>query len=242
MANVKVGDEIETKRCGLVKVIEYKAWDDITVMFIDTKTTVKTRSDKLKTGSINDVLAPTVYSVGYIGEGLPKGFAKSRAYKLWSAMLQRCYDSAFTAKHPTYQGCTVSENFKSFQYFSNWCERQIGFNSAGFQLDKDILSGSAKYYSEDTCVFVPAAINGFVSGKIKKGVGVLGVYQNKGCSTFYVRVGFGSDERAVKTFKSKVLAKDYYTNEKMIHIQKLIGTWSGSVDPRVIKFLSDLEG
>lgn len=242
MAKIKVGMEFNTNKCGVVRVVEYVSCSNVIVEFLNTGNVLKTRADKLKSGNLKDKLAPTVYGVGYIGEGLPKGFSKSRTYKIWNSMLQRCYDSAFLANRPTYCGCTVSENFKSFQYFSNWCENQVGFNSKGFQLDKDILSGDVKHYSEDTCVFIPAAINSFVREKPKNCLGATGVYQNKGSSSFYVRVGFGGAEKTLKFFKSERLAKEYYESQKMEYAKKLVDTWSGLVDTRVIKFLSDMGG
>lgn len=83
----------------------------------------------------------------------------TREYSLWTNMLQRCYNLKFQQKWPSYIGCTVSENFKDFQFFAEWCNNQIGFNCDKPHIEKDILFKGNKLYSEDTCVFVPAKLN-----------------------------------------------------------------------------------
>jgi hypothetical protein len=60
---------------------------------------------------------------------------------------------------PRYVGCTVSENFKNFQWFAEWCNNQVGFGEHDYQLEKDILFKNNKIYSEDTCRFVPRTLN-----------------------------------------------------------------------------------
>lgn len=82
-------------------------------------------------------------------------------------MLERCYDKKAQEKHPTYKGCSVSNNFKSFQYFAEWCNNQVGFKIANSQLDKDILVIGNKLYSEDTCCFVPKEINVLFTNRAK---------------------------------------------------------------------------
>ena len=98
----------------------------------------------------------------YLSDGTRK---KTREYMLYQNMKSRCSDK-YKQGRLTYADCTVSDKFKDFQYFANWCNRQIGFllkDSDGrfFQLDKDILYKGNKLYSEDTCVFVPKDINVF---------------------------------------------------------------------------------
>jgi len=86
-----------------------------------------------------------------------------KEYCLWLDMLRRCTEKVW-ASYPTYKECTVSENFKYYTYFYNWCQNQIGFgrtdkNGRSWQLDKDLLVPYNKFYSEDTCVFLPPRVN-----------------------------------------------------------------------------------
>lgn len=82
-----------------------------------------------------------------------------KEYDLWKSMITRCYSTHSHIRRHKYQNCTVSENFKSFLYFYNWCQIQKGFNNPGWQLDKDILLKGNNIYHEELCVFVPPEIN-----------------------------------------------------------------------------------
>jgi len=89
-----------------------------------------------------------------------------KEYALWNSMLLRCTQK-YWDKKPTYAGVTCSENFKSFSFFFDWCQDQVGFgniddNNISWNLDKDILVKGNKVYSEDVCVFVPQRINSII--------------------------------------------------------------------------------
>lgn len=71
-------------------------------------------------------------------------------------------------KYPTYKDCEVSENFKSYEYFYEWCNKQIGFGNEYWQLDKDLLIKGNKVYSENTCHFIPKEINLVLTKSDKK--------------------------------------------------------------------------
>ena len=64
---------------------------------------------------------------------------RRKEYALWVNMLDRCYNDKYQIKHPTYIGCTVSDNFKYYAYFFEWCQTQIGFNTKGYHLDLSLI-------------------------------------------------------------------------------------------------------
>jgi len=84
-------------------------------------------------------------------------------YTVWRSIMQRVKPD-YWVKHPHYQGVQVSENFKSWDFYYEWCLGQVGFgckDDLGFpyELDKDLLSNGRPTYSEQTCCFLPRSLN-----------------------------------------------------------------------------------
>lgn len=50
-----------------------------------------------------------------------------KEYRLWYDMMRRCYGKNRESWCPSYIGCEVSDNFKSFKYFKEWCGKQKRF-------------------------------------------------------------------------------------------------------------------
>lgn len=156
-----------------------------------------------------------------------------RSYSLWKSMLQRCYDTKFQNANPAYVGCTVSELFKRFSYFDNWCTNQVGYINRGWQLDKDILSGWGKIYSETVCAFVPHEVNSFFNargncrGKFPRGVSL------RAGGKFVAQYSFGGKVRYLGSFNSYEDAAIIYNSTKE-HMCKVLATkWRGMIDDRV---------
>jgi hypothetical protein len=102
---------------------------------------------------------PTVYSIGFIGQGryTSKNNGKiNKIYDIWIGMLKRCYSEKFHIKQSTYKNCIVDGRWYNFQVFGDWFEENY---REGFELDKDILKKGNKIYSPETCCFVPREIN-----------------------------------------------------------------------------------
>ena len=115
---------------------------------------------------------------------------KDPEYKIWYAMLVRCYQEKSLLKNKSYVGCSVSESFKDYRKFKKWCNKQIGFRSRDekgrvFHLDKDILIKGNKVYSEDTCCFVPHEINSAITSTgVKENELPVGVSKRKDRDTY----------------------------------------------------------
>lgn len=111
------------------------------------------------------------------------------AYRCWYAMLYRCY----SGKKPQYADCVVCDEWRSFKAFREWFEAH---HKDGWELDKDIL-GNGLLYSPQTCVFVPKALNQFLTctdgGK------------SKGATpgTFQSRIWKNGRRKSLGTFASK---------------------------------------
>lgn len=107
-----------------------------------------------------------VYGVGITGTGKYSTWSsldkkQTKEYTLWTGILSRCYSPKNLKRRPNYRNCNVSEEFKSFQKFAEWCNNQKGFGVDNFQLDKDILcyGDENPIYSAETCCFIPNRLN-----------------------------------------------------------------------------------
>ena len=92
-------------------------------------------------------------------------------------MFKRCYSKHYLEKQPSYKGCMVCEEWKTFSVFEEWFDKNYyTIENEIMCIDKDILFKGNKIYSPETCIFVPKSINSmFVSGKAKRGSLPIGV-------------------------------------------------------------------
>lgn len=121
-------------------------------------------------------------------------------------MLSRCYCDTFKSRHPTYTGCSVSEDWITFSNFKRWMETQ---DWKGKHLDKDILSPNNKVYGEQTCIFVTANVNTLlIDCAATRGKLMLGVYWNKQRGKFMAQCKDGN---------SKSIYLGYYNTELEAH-------------------------
>ena len=98
-------------------------------------------------------------------------------YRRWKQMLFRCYSKKSLQKSPSYQGCSVCEEWKTFSNFMAWMKTQ---SWEGKQLDKDILIPGNKVYSPETCVFLSQKVNNLIlNGESVRGDLPIGVFMSK---------------------------------------------------------------
>ena len=162
-------------------------------------------------------------------------------------MLKRCYSDGFKKKNPTYEGCEVSDNFKSYEYFYEWCHNQIGFDNEGngnpFHLDKDLLIKGNKVYSESTCVFIPQEINTVLikstASRGKHSIGVCWSNTNK-AFVAQVRRNKGKQEY-LGSFKTEIEAFNAYKQAKEAHLKELAAKWKSQIDERAYLALINYE-
>lgn len=167
-----------------------------------------------------------------------KGNKITKEYRLWTNVLARCYDPSYHVKYPTYEGCTVSENFKNFQFFAEWCNNQIGFGNKGWHLDKDILVVGNKEYSENACVFVPKELNLLLvdSGK-SKGKYPIGVCYDKSCGMFKAYITKYKVIYNLGRYECPKQAHKVYCLEKKVYVKQLAEQYKDIVDVRVYNAL-----
>jgi len=155
-----------------------------------------------------------------------------KEYLLWRGLLERCYCPKSQKTHPAYIGCLVSENFKSYSYFYDWVQKQIGFGEKGFQLDKDLIFKGNKLYSEETCLFLPSELNSLLTTrKAARGILPVGVSANGN--------GFQADCCTDKTslrylgrFNTPEPAFQAYKQAKEAYIKLQAEKWKNFINPR----------
>lgn len=187
-----------------------------------------------------------VYGVGISEAGefartLYSGESKTRPtkeYSTWCGMLKRCYNKQNHKNQPSYMGCSVSENFKNFQYFAKWCNEQIGFNEDKFQIDKDLLLKGNKVYSEDNCVFVHNTLNSLILRKeASRGEFPIGVHFSKGHRKFAAQLNNNGTHIFLGYFNTPEDAFMAYKVAKERFIKEQANLWKDKIDPRAYEAL-----
>lgn len=138
------------------------------------------------------------------------------SYKLWTRMLERCYDKKIHRKKPTYKKCTVAEDWLTYSNFKRWFEDPTNGYREGYHLDKDILVKGNKVYSPETCCFVPNEINVLfqednITRQYPRGVSV---HKDR----IIVRIARGGKNKEFGGFKTIEDASEFYKSLKREYI------------------------
>ena len=230
---------------GKFKIISYKDSKNVRVKFIDTGFETVARLDNIRNGKVKDRYLPSVYGVGIVGTKYPisEGGVHTKEYGLWKNMLRRCYSDTYKKKYPTYIDCKCSENFKSYEYFYEWCNEQIGFGNIGFELDKDLLVKGNKVYSEDSCIFIPTEINTLlVKRAASRGEHLIGVYWHSKNKAFVARVNKSKGgSEYLGLFNTEIEAFKAYKKAKESFVKEQANKWKSQIDPRAYNALMNYE-
>ena len=155
-------------------------------------------------------------------------------------MLRRCYDESFHKTMPTYKTCSVSEDFKFYPIFKEWCRKQVSFNLKGFTLDKDLLVKGNREYSAETCCFLPEEIN-LVLVKCDgiRGDYPIGVSFDVRQNAFSSSVSVGSRKKHLGYFETSYDAFVAYKDAKERLLKELAEKYKEVIDVRAYKALLD---
>ncbi len=177
--SMTIGKIYETNNFGKLVVLEYINSKNVIVEFLATGYKVTTQAVNIKKGNVKDYLKPTVYSIGFMGNGKYSNKTHPKFYKIWHKMFERSYDPKRHERQPAYIGTSVYIKWHNFQVFAQWCEDNY---IEGYELDKDLLQEGIenKIYSPQNCVFLPKSINSFMTNKSSNNTtGFTGVWFNK---------------------------------------------------------------
>ena len=243
-----VGKVFKSNSSGLFKIVKYVSSRNIEIEFLDTGFRLSTILLSIERGSVEDKTIPSAYGVGILGNvyksyNFVNGLrVKKLEYATWTSVLQRSYDKKFHNRNPSYSDCTVSENFKHYTYFYEWCNRQAGFGKDGWHLDKDLLFKGNKLYSEDTCIFLPPELNTLI---IKcdnaRGSYPVGVTAIKKRNAFSSRLSVGGFRKYLGYYKTPEEAFYAYKVAKEEFIKEQANKWKDQIDPRAYKALMNYE-
>ena len=236
-----VGKVCKSLNSGDFKVLKYNDTANVEIQFLNTGYETSARLHNIRNGKVKDLYSPSVYDIGIIGDKYPSKIngVQTKEYMLWYSMLRRSYSESFKKKQPTYEGCEVSNNFKSYEYFYEWCQNQIGFGNEGWHLDKDLLIKGNKVYDENTCIFIPSEINlVLVKREALRGEHLIGVYWNKKASAFIARVkkNKGKSEY-LGIFRTEIEAFNAYKQAKEAFVKEQANKWKGKIDIRAYEAL-----
>ena len=240
-----VGKVCKSLNSGDFKILKYNGSKDVEIQFINTGFKVVATLGNIKNGEVKDPYVASVHGVGVLGTKYPitVNGVHTKEYDLWYNMLRRCYSDTYKKKYPTYESCEVSENFKYYEYFYEWCHKQIGFGADGngnsFQLDKDLLVKGNKVYSETICVFIPKDINLLLTkSTATRGEHLIGVHWNKANKAFVARVNKNKGKQEyLGCFKTESEAFKAYKQAKEDYIKEQADEWKGKIDDRAYEAL-----
>lgn len=185
-ARIDRTNEIKQDKHGvLMKIIKYVNHDNIYVQFLDDHgAIVHTNYDCFTRDSIKNPFYPSVYGVGYLGQGeyvavINKKMTKPYSY--WKAMMQRCYCKTMTKRTLAYEDVVVCDEWHNFQNFAKWFDKNYyEVENKKMCLDKDIIGKHKNIYSPETCVFIPQEINGLFALRKSSHTDLpIGVYYDK---------------------------------------------------------------
>ena len=143
-------------------------------------------------------------------------------YRSWTNMVQRCHDGKFSERRPTYIGCEVCSEWKSFMAFRSWMKTQ---DWEGKQLDKDLL-GDGKLYSPETCCFVEGWLNNlFTDHGRARGEWPVGVYFDRHAQMFRAKLKTHGKHQHLGYYDAPEEASSVYRATKLKHVQELMADY-----------------
>ena len=244
-----VGKVCKSKASGDFKILKYNNAKDVEIQFLKTGYETSAELGDIRNGNVKDPYSQSVFGVGITGTKYPSRVngVRTKEYILWADMLRRCYSDSFKKKQPTYEGCKVSDKFKSYGYFYEWCNNQIGFGNDGdgnpFHLDKDLLIKGNKVYNENVCVFLPNEINLLLTKRTaSRGEHLIGVCWSKTNKAFMAQVNKNKGKQEhLGYFKTELEAFNAYKTAKESFIKEQAEKWKDQIDIRAYNALMNYE-
>ena len=163
-------------------------------------------------------------------------------------MLRRCYSKNSLDASPTYNDCSVCDEWLNFQNFAKWHnENYYEVANESMHLDKDILKKGNKIYSPETCIFVPSNINKLIINRRRdRGELLLGVTFRKDRNRYYAQcsdyiISGHKGGRYIGIYKSEEEAFYAYKDFKEKLIKKVAEKYKSFVPEKLYNALLEYE-
>lgn len=155
-----------------------------------------------------------------------------KSYKCWLRVLERCYDTKYKTKNPSYNNVVICDEWIKFSNFKEWFDKNY---VDGYEIDKDILVQGNKVYSPDTCCFVPRRINTLLLNKQRTNTnGIIGVYEEKP-NTYKVNAQIDGKRKHIGYFKTSEEASAAYVKAKTEYSTRVVNEYynNGLINERI---------
>ena len=240
--NKRITDDFIRKRIGEkytnyqnceVVIVDYINCENCSVLFDNKFLVTNLQYGHIKRGRVKNPYWPSVFGVGYIGQGeheLSVDKKHTKVYNTWNSFLERSYDEKYHMKYPTYKDVISCEEWHNFQNFAKWFEENYNPETMeGWQLDKDILIKGNKIYSPETCCFVPQEINSLFSRKQNSLVTGVNKVRNK----YRAKIQKNGKLKCLGYFDTIEEAFQAYKTAKEEWIRQVADKWKGKISDRV---------
>ena len=239
----RVGEKYITNEGYEIEIIDYFNSYNSTILFNDERKTVKynVAYKEIKNGGIKNPYHKSKYGECFIGEGKYRcsidGIEQIN-YDYWDGFIRRCYNKRVQEKHPTYKDATICDDWKCFQNFAEWFEKNYNYEiMQGWCLDKDILVKWNKIYSPDTCCFVPNEVNVVLtSSRAKRGDLPIGVHKSKS-GKYKSQIKSNGIVKYLGVFNTPEEAFETYKIAKELYLKELADKWKDKIDLKVYQAL-----
>lgn len=159
-------------------------------------------------------------------------------YVAWTGMLKRCYSKKYHAKHPTYIGCTVCNEWLSLATFKEWYDSN---HVTGWQLDKDIINNGNKIYNPANCRYIPSTLNTLLSNcSASRGLYPQGICFDRIDKKFIAQMAIDGKNNHLGYFDTPELAETAYKKAKSAEILRKVDLYHGIVCDEILQSLTKL--
>ena len=223
----RTGEENINKFGSKMIIKEYRGANDLDIYFPEYNWISEHNAyNNFKKGLVKCPYEPNVFERGYIGDGIYKSRINGKlikSYSEWHDMFDRCYNSEFHKRHPSYKYCDVANIWFNYQRFGDWFSKNY-YEVPGdtMHLDKDILVKGNKIYSPSTCIFVPNRINVlFVKSDKMRGDLPIGVFWDNNKNKYIAQCNANNKRDYLGSYNTSEEAFQSYKTYKENYIKKI---------------------